>query len=266
MPRTPPGAGEPTPLSWPSVNSHYGLLDAAGFTKERAHWYAAWFKAVAGEAGPPRLFLFPPWSGHDPGTLIDVWAHTNADEVELVVNGVSAGRQAVPRYSHAAWPAVPFAAGAICAFAYVNGSEAPAATTCVNTTGAPVALHISVKDGIGLPALLAGCADAALVQVAVVDAGGAVVPYAQHPVTFTLSGPATIAGTANGDPASLEPNTGASRRAFHGRALAVVKGGALGGNVTVTASTPGIPPATLTLQQVAPGEPPPWWCRTEPRL
>ena len=250
------------------MNSHYGLVDNAGFTKERAHWYAAWFREVAGEAGT-RLFLFPPWSGYAPGTAVDVWAHTNADAVELFVNGASAGRKAVPRFSHAAWDAVPFAPGAICAVAYVNGSSSPAASVCVNSTGEPAALRISVKDGVGAPALLAGCADAALVQVAVVDAGGAVVPSADNPVTFALTGPATLAGTANGDPASLEPNTGASRRAFHGMVLAVIKGGTVAGNVTVTASAPGLAPVTLAVPQVLVSDlpsPPPWWCRTEPRL
>ena len=269
----PPPPPLSTSLQWPDVNSHYGLLDNAGFTKERAHWYAAWFREAAGETGPPRLFVFPPWSGYALGAAVNVWAHSNADAVELFVNGVSAGRKTVPRFSHAAWDAVPFAPGAICAVAYVNSSTEPAASMCVNSTGAPAALRISIKDGIGAPAMLAGCADAALVQVEVVDAAGAVVPGADTQVTFSLSGPATLAGTANGDPSSLEPNTGTSRRAFHGLVLAVVRGGAVEGNVSITASAPlaGFAPVSLVVPQVAMGgggggQPPPWWCRTEPRL
>lgn len=45
------------------------------------------------------------------------------------------------------------------------------------------------------------CAWRGQVQVKVVDANGAVVPDASDMVTFSVSGPATIAGTANGDPA-----------------------------------------------------------------
>ena len=37
---------------------------------------------------------------------IDVWAFSNADEVELIVNGKSLGRSPSGNYSHAQWPQV----------------------------------------------------------------------------------------------------------------------------------------------------------------
>ena len=30
--------GEPTPYAWPDINSHFGILDIAGFMKDRAYW------------------------------------------------------------------------------------------------------------------------------------------------------------------------------------------------------------------------------------
>ncbi len=47
---------------------------------------------------------------------------------------------------------------------YTNGKQV--ATQWRNTTGAPAALRISVKDNVG-SSLIAGCADAAYVQVSV---------------------------------------------------------------------------------------------------
>jgi hypothetical protein len=48
--------GEPTPYAWPDVNSHFGILDIAGFPKDRAFWYQAWWKQDT-----PLLYLFPHW-------------------------------------------------------------------------------------------------------------------------------------------------------------------------------------------------------------
>ena len=31
--------GEPTPDGWPDINSHFGILDEAGFPKDRFYWY-----------------------------------------------------------------------------------------------------------------------------------------------------------------------------------------------------------------------------------
>ena len=35
--------GEPTPYSWPDTNSHFGIMDLAGFDKDRTWWYRAWW-------------------------------------------------------------------------------------------------------------------------------------------------------------------------------------------------------------------------------
>ena len=31
--------GEPTPDGWPDINSHFGIVDEAGFPKDRFYWY-----------------------------------------------------------------------------------------------------------------------------------------------------------------------------------------------------------------------------------
>jgi beta-galactosidase len=72
------------------------------------------------------------------------------------------------------------------------------------------------------PSLLAGCDDAALVQVDVRDANGLIDPTATLPVTFSVQGTAArLVGTANGDPADHTINTSPVRPAYHGRVMAV---------------------------------------------
>lgn len=48
--------GEPTPYGWPDVNSHFGIIDAAGFPKDRFFWYQAWYIPDT-----PLLYVFPHW-------------------------------------------------------------------------------------------------------------------------------------------------------------------------------------------------------------
>lgn len=254
--------GEPTPYQWPDINSHFGILDIAGFPKDRFFWYRAWFVQPA----TPAVWVFPHWSWDARPFNLPVWVYSNADEVELFVNGVSAGRKAMPQYGHAEWSGVKYAPGSLAVAAYSKGAATPRAWAVRNTTGAPTALRISIKDGVGTQ-LIAGCRDVALVQVEVVDAKGLVVPDADHVVTFDVSGPARLAGTGNGDPACHVSDLSATRPAFHGLVLGVVAGGTEAGMVTVTASAPGVAPATLFIAQAArPADMAAYWCHTNPML
>jgi beta-galactosidase len=238
--------GEPTPYRWPNINSHFGIIDMAGFPKDRFYWYKAWFT----EPSPPELYLFPHWNW-DASFNLPIWVFSNADEVELFVNGVSQGRKAMPQYAHIEWTGVRWASGNIRAVAYSKGSNVVRAETWRNTTGVATGLRISIKDGFG-GALVAGCSDVALVQVEVVDASGALVPVASNTVTFTVSGPGSIAGTGNGDPSSHVSDKSPTRPAYHGRVLAVVAGGTVAGNIVVGASSPGFQSVSLTIPQAQP--------------
>lgn len=254
--------GEPTPYSWPDKSSHFGIVDLGGNDKERTFWYRAWFARPS----PPLVYVFPHWNWPAGTGSVDVWVYSNADSVELLVNGVSAGVQPMPQYAHAQW-SVPYAPGAITALAYVNGTSAPVASMSVNTTGAPAALRMSVKYTTDGATLVAGCRDAALVLIEVVDAAGLVVPYSNDSISVTVSGPATYAGAHNGDPAASALNTASTWPAYHGLLTAMVRGGDAAGTVTVSASAPGLAPAQLQIAQVAPtADFSAFWCLTNPTL
>ncbi len=188
--------GEPTPYSWPDINSHFGILDIAGFPKDRFYWYQSWFIP-----NTPSIHAFPHWNW-EAGDNYPIWAFSNAAEVELFVNGASAGRVNMTQYGHAEWKGVAFSPGQYEVRGYDAGASTAKISTIVKTAGAPAALRISVKDSMpGPEGLIADCSDVALVQVEVVDSAGVVVPYASDEVTFTVTGPATLGGTGNGDPA-----------------------------------------------------------------
>src|SRR5256886_9849188 len=76
--------GEPTPYGWPARSSYFGVVDLAGFPKAPYYLYQSEW------TDRPMLHLFPHWNWA-PGDTIDVWAYTNADELELFLNGGSFG-------------------------------------------------------------------------------------------------------------------------------------------------------------------------------
>jgi beta-galactosidase len=65
------------------------------------------------------------------GKPIDVWVNTNADDVELFLNGKSLGKKTMPRNSHLQWE-VSYEPGTLEAVAYKNGKKI---TSKVETTG-----------------------------------------------------------------------------------------------------------------------------------
>jgi len=121
--------GEPTPYNWPCISSHFGIIDMCGFPKDLFYYYQAWW------SGTPVLHLFPHWNWNGKeGQDVEVWCFTNADRVELIVNGTSAGEQEVKANSHVAWK-VPYVAGAIEARGFKAGQ--PELVDRRETTGAP---------------------------------------------------------------------------------------------------------------------------------
>ena len=297
--------GEPTPYAWPDINSHFGILDIAGFEKDRFYYY----RAQTRPGGVHTLHIFPHWNwqthdatertvsstaaeaahlapchgmcrhghhavnGSAPTAGVDVWVFTDGASVELFVNGQSHGRVQVSAHAHAQWNGVPYSAGELRAVAR-DAQGAIIETQVVETTGPAVGLRLSIKDGVGNSTadghgggIVAGCGDVALVKVEVVDAKGRVVPTANQPVTLTHTGSgALFIGGGNGDPAEHTADKSHVRPAFHGLLLGIYQATDVAGNVTVHATSPGLAPASLQLRVVAASFESVWWCERLPEL
>ena len=115
-------------------------------------------------------------------------------------------------FSELRWK-VKYAPGALAARALRGGRAV--AETRVETTGAPAAIRLAPDRA----ELRADGEDAAVVNVAVVDAQGRVVPTANVAVSFSLGGPGRIIGVGNGDPTSHEPDVFVASLAARARPL-----------------------------------------------
>jgi beta-galactosidase len=260
--------GEPTPYGWPSRSSYFGFVDLCGFPKDRYYLYKSVWSSEPGVHIMPSSWN---WAGFE-GKEIPVWIYTNADSVELFLNGQSlgakkfpddvemvdlpakrgtAGTPLTPAHKgpslHLAW-SVPYASGALKAVATKNG--AVVATDELDTAGDPAKILLEVDrsqiEGSGQ--------DLAFIKVTLVDKDGHVCPNADNEITFSVDGTsAKLVGVDNGDPTNHESFQGTQHKAFHGLALAVLKScDNATGPVTLTASAEGLPPVSANLNVAAP--------------
>ncbi|MGD0744819.1 MAG: beta-galactosidase GalA [Verrucomicrobiota bacterium] len=230
--------GEPTPYSWPCINSHFGIMDVCGFPKDLFYYYQANWTAKN------VLHLFPHWNwaGRE-GQPINVWAFGNCEAVELFLNGSSQGRKPLNAQGHVEWD-VPYASGTLQAVGYRRGL--PVATNTITTTGAPAAVALWPDRKV----ILADGRDVSVVTVAVLDAQGCVVPTATNLVNFTVDG-AAIIGVGNGDPSSHEADKVSQRSVFNGLAEVIVQSTNQPDVMTLTAASAGLTATNVTISAAA---------------
>jgi beta-galactosidase len=227
--------GEPTPYGWPSINSQFGITDMCGFPKDYFYYYKAWW----GKAASLHLFPHWNWAGKE-GKEIPVWVYSNCDEVELIVNGKSLGRQTMPKLGHLEWKAV-YAPGYIEARGFKNGKRV--LTERRETTGAAAALRLTADRTV----INADGEDVSVLRVEAFDAKGRPVPTANTKLAFKVSGAGTLIGVGNGDPNCLESDKAPERSLFNGLAQIIVQAGKQPGDIVIEATGQGLVPAKLTV-------------------
>jgi beta-galactosidase len=248
--------GEPTPYfsgrtagaaDWPARSSYFGMVDLAGFPKDRYYLYQSqWSQA-------PMVHLLPHWNwaGHE-GQPVPVMAYSNADEVELLLNGRSLVRKA---HFSEAWEMpvganvtpdlkfttkyrliwrVPYQPGTLRAVAYRNGKQVAADE--VRTAGTPARIRL-IPDRSHIAA---DGDDLSFVTVRIEDSNGVLCPEAGNLVQFRITGAGRIEAVDNGNAASIEPFRADRRTAFNGLALLIVRGLNTAGQIRVIATSAGL--------------------------
>lgn len=224
--------GEPSPYdtdAWPSHSSYFGIIDLAYLPKDRYYLYRSqWNKDKATLHALPHWT----WAGRE-GEVTPVFVYTSYPEAEVVVNGVSEGRQTfatkegadtcrtipvgefevavwgsdpqpelLPRY-RLMWQDVVYQPGNMKVYAYANvGDSVPVDSLIYTTAQKPHHLAIELAneqelqhpDQQGLHYF----------TISLEDKEGIEVPTADQLLTFTIKGKAEIIGAANGDPACLD--------------------------------------------------------------
>jgi beta-galactosidase len=256
--------GEPTPFNladapnngdWPSRSSYFGIVDLAGFPKDRYYLYkSVW-------TSDPMVHILPHWNwaGRERQN-IPVVCYTNADEVELQINGRPLGRKkrgaepmiipVGPNVSkdgkfatkyRMLWQA-PYEPGTLRAVAFKSGVQV--AVDEIRTAGAPAKITLAPDRS----KIRADGDDLSFVTVRIEDKDGNLCPLADNLVRFKVEGAGRIAAVDNGNAATVEPFQASSRKAFNGLALLIVRSErGRQGDIRVTATSSGLSAAAATL-------------------
>jgi beta-galactosidase len=181
------------------------------------------------------------WPGCE-GFKVYIDVYSQCDEVELFLNGSSLGRKPAGKAaSNVASFETCYRPGILKAVAYSGGL--PAFEDTVTACGEPAAIQLDA-DREGIPAAWGGLA---FVSAEIVDDNGNIVPYANHKLYFTVSGPGGILAVGNSDPKSEEPYVGNIRSAYNGMALAILNSNGIPGEIDLTVSADGLKTAQITL-------------------
>jgi beta-galactosidase len=233
--------GEPTPFyetNAPSRSSYFGIVDLAGFKKDRFYLYQSrWRPDLRMAHLVPRCWN---WPGRE-SQVTPVFVYTSGDEAELFLNGQSLGRRKKADFEYRLeWNDVTYQPGELKVVAYKNGR--PWATDVVKTTGPAAKLVLTANH----KKISLGERELSYVTVTVEDKNGLTVPQADNLIHFHISGPGQIVATDNGDATDLTSFPSPDRKAFHGLALAIVQGTEPGG-VTLEATSLGLRSATIDI-------------------
>lgn len=245
-------------MSWPWFNAWCGDLDICGFKKPQSYYRdVVWRRSdiellvhtpipdgltevVSGWGWPEQL---KSWTWPDQtGRRMKVSVYSRGEKVRLELNGRVIDEKPISEATRlTAEFDVPYEPGELRAVGLVDGKVV--AEAVLKTSGPPTAIRLTADR----MEIRAARSDLAYVTVEVVDAAGRIVPNADMPVRFSVSGAGELAGQA-----SASPNEPASfrtpvRKTFQGRCLAILRPKGDTGKITLKAEADGLKAATIVI-------------------
>ena len=178
------------------------------------------------------------------GKPVELLVFSNAQEVELLVNGESIGKKAVnmdrPLPNSVCFE-TSYQPGKVEAISYVDGKESGRAV--LQTTKKPVSIRLVPEK----QQMKADGHDLIFVGIELVDEDGRIVPNATLPLTASLKGSAVLAGFGTGNPITTEDYTDNETTSYRGVAMAILRAGYEAGEVELTVSGDGLLAGTVEL-------------------
>ena len=186
-----------------------------------------------------------------PGSLVSLYTYTNADEVELILNGRSLGRRSnnienPNERNRIKWDSIPFEKGYLEARAFNDGNHLPVSYHKIETTGKAVKL-IAYEDNFDWKA---DGIDLQHIIINAVDSKNRRDVRAEETLKFNVSGPADIVGVVNGDLSSEELTVGDTRRLYNGAAVLILRSRPESGEVTLDITSNQFKPLKMKFKTV----------------
>ena len=183
-----------------------GALDVAGFKKDLFYFYQSQW------TNNPMIHMLPHWSHPrmKKGTKIPVWVYSNADIVELFLNGKSLGMDKpgkVWNEMQCEW-LVPYEEGTIEAVAYIDGKEVK--RTSFTTSKQPSKLKTSVQKLNAEDSFTTSY----IISSESLDANNNLYPYGENKVYYNIQGDVKTISMENGNPIDSTSRTKSNYRAL----------------------------------------------------
>ncbi len=230
-------------FGWPARTANFGVIDLAGFAKGPYYLYQSQWTSK------PMVHLDPHWThpGKE-GVEIPVVVYTNQTSAELFLNGKSLGEKTFAESGaddmQLVW-LVPYQAGELKVVAKSKGKEI--VSKILYSADAP---H-SISIGADKVTVHANQTDVVHLTLDVIDKDGHIVPEANNRLNISIDGPAKLIGVENGDILDLEPHKVPTRKAFMGKALALIQTTEHAGTITVTVSGEGLVTQQILIESKA---------------
>ena len=236
---------------WPFHAFAGGSHDLAGLRKDHFYLYQSQW------TNEPMVHVLPHWTHPQiaPNTLIPVQAYSNAEEVELFVDGKSLGIDKPGTKAdemQCQWM-VPWQPGTIVAIARNGGKEV--ARHGHQTADTPAWLKLTPDHSVP---------NHTLVDIDTVDADGIFQPYGENLIYASLTGDARLLSFENGHHGDPSPPVALQRRAFMGKArlflatpsknYTLILGSILGERRQLNSDLAAIDVKTITNGEVTSGE------------
>lgn len=199
----------------PSRSSYFGIIDLAGFPKDRFFLYQSHWRPEL-----PIAHILPHWTWENrKGEITPVHVYTSGTEAELFVNGRSQGRKkkVAGQDFRLQWDSIRYEPGTVKVVAYKDGKEW--AKSEIKTAGKAEKLQMEA-DRVTIDGEKS---ELVFVSVKVTDKKGTLVPQSDAMIDFSVEGAGEIVSTDNGNAIDFTSFQSHSRKAYNGMALVIVK-------------------------------------------
>ena len=243
---------------YPWRGSDCGSLDLIGNSKPAAHhWNIVWnrgeklYLAVRQPEDDKKITVvgwgwYPAWEnwtwpGRE-GKAMSVEVYSRYPSVRLYLNDKLVGEMfTTQKEGYQAIFRLRYQPGILKAVGVEDGKESE--TMQLETVGDPASIKLTPDRST----IHADGQDLSFIQVDVLDKQGRLQPNADELISFSLTGPGTIAGLGNALLKSTEPFQGTTCHVYHGQALIVLRGSKAAGTLHLKAHSPGLASSSVAI-------------------
>ncbi len=197
--------GEPTPFAWPAISSQFGAMDLCGNPKDFYYFYKAWWTEE-------EVIHAYPDMNQAAGEKTDYYVFSNAEEVELILNGRSLGKKKMPANDYLVWENVVSEHGIMEVIGYRSGKEV---SRCNNETADDSSTKVMIVEDYREN-------DVVIRKIELVDKNG--VRVKNSDIRFDIPYEwGELLGASNGNPTDHTPGKAGYVNTFHGLAQVIVR-------------------------------------------